>query len=138
MSAAAPARVARRGGAVKTFDTDKVLWKKVHLPDREGLARLILPYNTRLVYPEKPSHSWNGNKLRAEFVVVDDIQELDGESAPEDTARAPHARDFTYTRNAFAFPDSFSDDTTTVDAPGIHCYATREGARYWGQENYER
>lgn len=96
-----------------------------------------LPIGSRLVYPQKESHSWNNNKLRAEQVRVLGLEELDGGETGEARAMAPHVRDFEYRVGELAKPADFSTDTTTTDAPGIHCYATRKGAKYWGARDYD-
>lgn len=133
----APVRVTRFGGAIRTFDEPVELWKKAHLEDRHCLVRMRLPVGARLVYPKKESHSWNNNKLRAERVRVLRLEEIEGGDSGEAVATAPHVRDFEYRVGEIATPADFSTDTTTTDAPGIHCYATRKGAAYWGERDYD-
>jgi hypothetical protein len=129
---AAPVRVARVGGAVRTFDTPRTLWKRGHLQDDECIIELELPAGETLVYPCKPSHAWNNNKLRASAVRVRDIQTPGGDQTNADVAYAPHVRGFAYPHGERVEPAAFSTETTTTDAPGIHCFATRKGAVHWG------
>ena len=133
----APVRVCRIGGAVKTFDEPREVWKKAHLPDRECLVRMELPAGERLVYPAKPSHSWNNTKLRASRVYVRAIEEIDGGETPERIAESPHVKGFQYRVGELAEPIGFCEDTSTVDGAGIHCFATREGAEWWGKRNFD-
>lgn len=129
----APVRVCRVGGAVRAFATPRLIWKKGHrVGGGECLIKLALPAGERLVYPARPAHNWNGNKLRAEAVRVLALESAAGDRLSDDTVIAPHRRDFEYPVGERVEPDDFSPETTATSAPGIHCYATRAGARHWG------
>lgn len=126
-----PSRVARYGGAVKTFDEPRFAFKKVTTETDDRVARLLILTGTRVVYPHKPSGSWNNTKLRVESAFVDDIEYVDRiERAPELVTQSI-CSDMEYESGTIVTPDEFDPDTSTVSAPGIHCFPTRKGAQHW-------
>lgn len=123
-----PAKVVREGGTVMTFDEPRRAFKKVGRPDsdRDGyVCTLLVPEGARVVYPVKPSGSWNNEHLRVEEAIVDDIE---GDRTEAYAATGTH---FRYAEGERAVPDDFCADPSVVSAPGIHCFAVRTGAEHW-------
>jgi hypothetical protein len=86
-----PTSVARVGGSVERFDTHRRAYKSV-ATENSGhvVATLLIPPETPVVYPAKPEHAWNSNKLRVKRATVLDI--ADGSQR----AVGPHSRSFVY------------------------------------------
>jgi hypothetical protein len=123
-----PTRVARVGGAVKRFEEPRLAYKSVATEQNgDAVATLLVPPETRVVYPAKPSHTWNSNKLRAERARVLDIS--DGESR----AVGPHARSFVYEVGSTVEAETFNSDPHSATGGDLYCFATREGAENWGK-----
>lgn len=128
-----PTRVARVGGAVKTFERPRAAYKSVATRKHgDAVATLLVPPEARVVYPEKESQSWNSNKLRAERARVLDIS--DGESR----AVGPHARSFVYEVGSTVEAETFNSDPQSATGGGLYCFATREGAEHWGKSHKAR
>lgn len=128
-----PTRVARVGGAVKRFEEPRMAYKSVATEsDGHAVATLLVPPETPVVYPAKPAHTWNSNKLRAKRVRVLDI---DG---PESRAVGPHARSFVYRVGDTVEAETFNSDPHSATGGGLYCFATREGAEHWGCEHNAR
>jgi hypothetical protein len=128
-----PTRVARVGGAVKRFEEPRVAYKSVATRKNGAtVATLLVPPNTPVVYPARPAHSWNSNKLRAKRVRVLDI--ADGESR----AVGPHSRSFIYEVGDTAEAETFNSDPHSATGGGLYCFATHEGAEHWGREDNAR
>lgn len=128
-----PTRVARVGGAVKRFDEPRYAYKSVATRESGArVARLVVLPNEPVVYPARPAHAWNGNKLRARRVYVDSI------AGPESVAVGPHARSFQYREGTIVESEDFCEDPHNDSAPGLYCFATREGAEHWGKRENAR
>jgi hypothetical protein len=128
-----PTRVARVGGAVKRFEEPRLAYKSVATWDHgHTVATLLVPPETPVVYPAKPAHSWNSNKLRAKRVRVLDI--ADGHRR----AVGPHSRSFVYEVGSIAEAENFHSDPHSATGGGLYCFATREGAANWGREDNAR
>lgn len=116
-----PAKVVREGGTVLTFDEPRHAYKKV---SDERVCTLLVPPDTRVVYPQS-SGSWNNEHLRVEAAIVDDIE------GDETRAENAMATGFWYVEGERVEPEDFSTDVSEVSAPGIHVFATEQGARHW-------
>ena len=133
MHSTLPARVARVGGAVKRFEEPRVAYKSVATRQNgDAVATLLVPPEARVVYPAKPSHAWNSNKLRTERARVLDIS--DGESR----AVGPHARSFVYEVGSTVEAETFNSDPQSATGGGLYCFATRAGAEHWGKSHKAR
>jgi hypothetical protein len=128
-----PTRVARVGGAVKQFDEPRLAYKSV-ATESSGhvVATLLVPPQTRVVYPAKPAHAWNSNKLRAERATVLNID------SPESLAVGPHSRSFVYEVGDTVQAETFNSDPHNAAGGGLYCFATRAGAEHWGDERNAR
>lgn len=134
MSCSAPAKVARIGGAIKTFDEPKIVYKQAKARNERCVVVMELPVGEELVYPDRPAHSWNSDKLRASAIEVVRVEQIDGDVMDVDGAYSYNVPKFTYPVGERVEPDEFSRDTSAVSRPGIHCFATRVAAEHWGQE----
>lgn len=117
-----PAKVVRVGGAVKTFDRWKKAYKKA---ENDVVITLLVPPQTRVVYPAAPKQSWNNSKLRLERAYVSNI------SGDSRVATSVCADDFTYHEHTLVYPHDFNPDPSKTSAPGIHCFPNRTGAEFW-------
>jgi hypothetical protein len=128
-----PVRATRVGGAVKRFDEPRIAYKSVATESTgHAVATLLVEPGSRVVYPARPAHSWNSNKLRTERVTVLDID------APESRAVGPHARSFVYEVGDTSESETFNSDPHSATGGGLYCFATRDGAEHWGREHKAR
>lgn len=128
-----PTRVTRVGGAVKQFDEPRLAYKSVATEsDGHAVCTLIIPSGTKVVYPAKPSQSWNSNKLRTERAVVRDID------AAESRAVGPHARSFVYKVGSTVEAETFNSDPHSATGGGLYCFADERAARHWGNQSEAR
>lgn len=128
-----PVRVTRVGGAVKRFEEPRLAYKSVATESTgHAVCTFVVPPESRVVYPARPAHSWNSNKLRTERAVVYDID------APESRAVGPHARSFVYEEGSTVEAETFNSDPHSATGGGLYCFATREGAEHWGREDNAR
>lgn len=117
-----PSKYVRHGGDVATFDDPRLAYKQVA---DERVATLLVPPETRVVYPAAPSRSWNNEHLRVEQAIVDSIE--------GDETRAENGMEtgFWYEEGERVTPDEFDDSVDEVSAAGIHVFATYKGAAHW-------
>jgi len=128
-----PTRVSRVGGAVKMFDTPRIAYKSVATVDNgHTVCTLLVPPQTRVVYPAKASQSWNSNKLRTESATV--LHIADGNKR----AVGPHSRSFVYEVGDTVSAETFHSDPSAATGGGLYCFADQRAAHHWGSEENAR
>lgn len=110
------------------FDDPRRAFKVVECEGVECVAELIVPSDTTVIYPMKPSGSWNNEHLRVESAIVGDIE------ADRTVAHSVIDDSFLYAEGERVVPEDFDADVAKVSAPGIHVFATRKGAEHWSDD----